>query len=68
MVLEPIAVQRGLSGILNYLRHRGVLRDQPPIQVGSSRYTRTSRLVKYHAPIGGLSAKPGSPGHLGADG
>ena len=54
MTLEAIAVQRGLSGILNYLRHRGVLRDQPPIQVGTSRYARTSRLVKYHAPVGGF--------------
>jgi predicted deacylase len=54
MALEAIAVQRGLSGMLNYLRHRGVLRDQPPIQVGNCRYARTSRLVKYYAPSGGF--------------
>lgn len=54
MALQAPAIQRGLSGVLNYLRHRGVLRDQPPVQWGTMTYARTSRLVKYHAPSGGF--------------
>ncbi len=62
MDLQPTAVQRGLSGVLNYLRHRGILSDRAPVQTDSIRYTRTSCLTKYHATTGGFVQERVEPG------
>jgi len=54
MKLEAVAVERGVRGVLNYLRQRDILQDgqarfQQPVPL-----TRTSQLTKYYATTGGF--------------
>lgn len=63
MALSPAAVSWGVKGILNYLRHRGVLCDQPPLTTGQPPLlTRASQIAKYYAPQGGLVQRRVEPG------
>jgi predicted deacylase len=54
MKLDAIAVERGVNGILNYLRHQGVLRDDVPVFQQSVPRSRSSQLKKYYATSGGF--------------
>lgn len=63
MTLDAIAVQRGTAGVLNYLRQRQVLHDQPAVCPVEMPLTRTSQVTKYYAPTGGFvqgSVVPGT--------
>ena len=52
--IDPIAVQRGVLGILNYLRYKGVLLDQPATVHKDVPLSRTSQRIKYYATTGGF--------------
>ena len=52
--IDPVAVRRGVSGVLNYLRHRGVLTDQPPATYSDVPLSRSSRITKCYATTGGF--------------
>ncbi|NER81502.1 MAG: succinylglutamate desuccinylase/aspartoacylase family protein [Leptolyngbya sp. SIO1D8] len=52
--INPVAVQRGVAGVLNYLRYRGILTDQPAITHPPVPLGCRSRLTKYYATTGGF--------------
>lgn len=54
MTLNPTARDRGVNGILNYLRYQKVLLDQMPAFCKSVPLSRTSQLIKYFATTGGF--------------
>lgn len=54
MKADAIAVERGLQGILNYLRYQGVLQDQAAKRHAPVPLTRASQLKKYYATAGGF--------------
>jgi len=53
-VIDSVAVERGVAGILNYLRYRGVLTDASPHKLPTVPLSRSSQLVKYYATTGGF--------------
>ena len=52
--INPRAVHRGMTGVLNYLRHKGILTDQPSLIHDEVPLSRSSRLTKYYATTGGF--------------
>ncbi|MEO0987459.1 MAG: succinylglutamate desuccinylase/aspartoacylase family protein [Cyanobacteria bacterium J06639_14] len=52
--INPVAVQRGLAGVLNYLRCRDVLTDLPPERHADVPLSRSSQRMKYYATQGGF--------------
>jgi hypothetical protein len=52
--LMPLAVERGFQGILNYLRHKRVLTDQPAQVHPEVPLGQASQLTKYFATQGGF--------------
>jgi predicted deacylase len=54
MKLDAAAVERGVNGVLNYLRHQQVLKDQATIFHQPVPGSRSSRLTKYFATAGGF--------------
>ncbi|MEL6381073.1 MAG: succinylglutamate desuccinylase/aspartoacylase family protein [Cyanobacteria bacterium J06626_18] len=52
--IDPLAVQRGVAGVLNYLRHRGVLTDHSPQEYGTVPLSRSSQRQRYYATTGGF--------------
>lgn len=53
MQLDPIAVKRGVAGVLNYLRAKSVLLDQPAQAHGDIPLCHRQDLIKYYATTGG---------------
>jgi hypothetical protein len=54
MKLDTVAVERGCNGVLNYLRHQQVLKDQGEIFQQPVPLSRSSQLTKYFATAGGF--------------
>lgn len=54
MKLDALAVERGVHGILNYLRQQQVLQDDVELFCRPVPLTRTSQLTKYYATTGGF--------------
>lgn len=57
MKLDPVAVERGVRGVLNYLRYQQVLQDAIPLFHQPVPLTRASQLTKYYATAGGFVQK-----------
>ncbi|MDB9525378.1 succinylglutamate desuccinylase/aspartoacylase family protein [Oscillatoria sp. CS-180] len=62
MAINSVAVERGLRGILNYLRYRKVLVDRVPEFCKPVPLSRSSRLTKYFATRGGFIQNRVQPG------
>ncbi|MEM9121147.1 MAG: succinylglutamate desuccinylase/aspartoacylase family protein [Cyanobacteria bacterium P01_F01_bin.56] len=54
MKIDAQAVERGVNGILNYLRQQHILQDDEAIFHHPVSLTRTSQLTKYYATTGGF--------------
>jgi predicted deacylase len=54
MKLDAVAMERGVQGVLNYLRHQGVLQDGVKPVHQPVPLTRASQLAKYYATAGGF--------------
>ncbi|MGF1522066.1 MAG: succinylglutamate desuccinylase/aspartoacylase family protein [Leptolyngbyaceae cyanobacterium] len=52
--IDPVAVQRGVSGVLNYLRYRGILTDHPSAKPADIPLSRSSQRLRYYATTGGF--------------
>ena len=55
--IDQAAVHRGTTGILNFLRYRGILVDHPPMVNRDVPLSRSSQLTKYYATTGGFLQK-----------
>ncbi len=51
---DPQAIERGVNGILNYLRQQQVLQDEVDVFQRSVPLTRASQLTEYYATVGGF--------------
>lgn len=54
MQIDPAAAQRGVSGVLNYLRGRDILADQPAVAHKAVPLSQRSQVLKYYARTGGF--------------
>jgi predicted deacylase len=55
MAISADSLELGVTGIQNYLRHKGIVLDAPPLTANpQNRFCDRSQMQKYYAPLGGL--------------
>lgn len=64
MQIDPDSVERGFQGILHYLAKQGIVQnvEVAPTHNPEMTFSRTSRVTKYFAPMGGLVQNRVAPG------